>query len=59
MPKPFLHFGDIGLMREGIGGGGSAERMHTQADDIAADTRHQSVMADDVAIDGSGIERPL
>jgi hypothetical protein len=27
VPEPFLHFGDVGLMIERIGGGRRAERM--------------------------------
>jgi len=57
MPKPFLNLGDIGLVRERVGGGRGAQRVHAQAVHLAVDARREPVMADDVAIDRSAIER--
>ena len=31
MSEPFLHFSDIGLMIQGIRGGGGTQSMHAQA----------------------------
>ena len=45
MAEPLLDLGDIGLMGEGVGGGGSAEGMHAQAVDLGADAGLQAVLA--------------
>ena len=34
VPKPFLHLGDVGFMREGIGGGRRPHRIHSQSVDL-------------------------
>lgn len=59
MAEPFLHFGDVGLVREGVGCGRRAERMHAEPVDLGADAGREAVMPHDVAIDRCGIERPV
>ena len=59
MAKPLLDLGDIGIVRERIGGGGGAQRMHTQPDDFGADAGFSPVFDDNVAVHRAGIERPV
>ena len=35
MPQPLLHLGNVGVMRQGIRGRGSAQRMHAEAMHVA------------------------
>src|SRR5262249_11948774 len=37
MPQPFLHFGNVGVMRQGIGGSRCTQSMHTEAMHIGID----------------------
>src|ERR1700730_18306514 len=54
MTEPFLHFGDIGLMREGIRGGGGAQRMDAQPVYFGADASFQSILPHDILIHRGG-----
>ena len=56
MAEPFLDFGDVGFVREGVGGGGGAERMDAKAVDLGADAGFEAVLAQNVSIYGSGVE---
>ncbi len=35
MPQPLLHLGNVGIMRQGIGGGRGTQRMHSEAMHVA------------------------
>lgn len=59
MAQPFLHFGDIGFMREGIGGGCRSHGMHTQPLDLDIEGGCLPIFSDDISIEGIRIERPL
>jgi hypothetical protein len=54
MTEPFLHFGDLGLMREGIRGGGGAQRMDAQPVYFGADASFQSILPHDILIHRGG-----
>ena len=56
MAEPLLNLGDIGLVGEGVGGGGSAEGMHAQAVDLGADAGLQAVLAHNVAVERGGVK---
>jgi hypothetical protein len=43
MPQPVLNLGDIGLVRERVCRRRGAQRMHTEAGDLAADAGFESV----------------
>jgi hypothetical protein len=59
MAEPFLDLGDVGFVRERVGGGGGAQRMHAEAVDFGADAPLQAVFARDVAVGRGGFEGPL
>lgn len=59
MPEPFLHLRDIGFVRERVGSRGGPERMDAQAVHLGVDAGSKAVVPHDVAVDGSGIERPV
>src|SRR5437762_2627707 len=59
MAEPLLDLGDVGLVREGVGSSGGAQGVHAQAVHFGADAGGQAVMANDVPVDGSGIERAI
>lgn len=52
--EPFLNFGNIGLMREGIGWSRRAQRVHAKAVHLAADANFEAVFHDDVATTEAG-----
>lgn len=56
MPEPFLDFGDVGLMLQGVGGGGGAHGMGADAIDGPWKVGKQGVVADQ-PIDRIGMER--
>jgi len=51
--------GNVGFMRKGVGGSGGAKRMNTETIHLGADTDEQPIVTHDVAVDRSGIERPI
>ena len=57
--KPFLHLGDVSLVRERIRGRRGAQRVHAQPVYLGADAGLKAVFSHDVAVDGAGIERPV
>ena len=59
MAEPLLDLGNIGIVRQSIGGGRRAQRMDTEAVDFGADAGFPAVFDDDVAVDRSWIERPV
>ncbi len=59
MPEPFLDFGDVRLVGEGVCCGSRAHRMHAQAVDLNIDSRLATVLRDDVLQDGAGIKMPV
>ena len=59
MAELFLDLGNVGLVGEGVGGGGGAQRMDTEPVDCGADACDETVVPHDVAVDGGGIERPI
>jgi len=59
MAEPFLDLGDIRLVRERIGSGCCAQRMHPEAFYFGADAGLESVFLYDVAINEGQIERPV
>ena len=54
MAEPFLDFGDVGVMFEGVGGGGGSERVDAEAGHV--DPGGPRVELHDVASDRSGME---
>ena len=59
MAEPFLDLGDVGLMRERVGGGRGAQGAHAEADYFGADAGLAAVSQDDVVVDRTGIKRPV
>ena len=51
MAEPFLHFRNIGFMREGIGGGRRPHGMHTQPGDLYVQAGGLPVFPDHVSIE--------
>ena len=56
MPKPLLNLSDIGVVGEGVRCGCGPQRMHTEAVDLGANTRFQTVFANNIAIDRCRIQ---
>jgi len=59
MAEPFLDLGDIGLMREGICGGSSPQRVYAQPVHFGADASFQSILPNNILIHRGGIERAI
>ena len=57
MAEPFLHLGDIGLMRKGIGGGRRPHRMHAEAVDFDVQAGFLAVLPHDVPINRIRVKR--
>src|SRR5262252_4550387 len=56
MLQSLLYFGNVRVMREGIGRSGGAQRMDTKAVYIGVDTDHSTVMPDNLLIHGSWVQ---
>ena len=56
VPEPFLDLGDVRLVREGVRRRHCPQRMHTQPVYFGIDPSVMTVFADDVAIDGAGLQ---
>ena len=59
MAQPLLHLSNIGLVVECVGGGRCAQRMNAEAFNLRSKARRATVFADNVVIDGIGIERAV
>lgn len=59
MPKPLLHFGNIGLMGKGVGGCRCSHRMDTQAVHLDVEAGFRTVFFNDVPVDGIRIKGPV
>jgi hypothetical protein len=56
VPEPFLDLGDVRLVREGVRRCHCPQRMNTQPVYFGIDPSVTTVFADDVAIDGAGLQ---
>lgn len=45
MPEPFLHLGDVGLVRKRVSCGRGAERVHAQSIHLDVDAGFEAIMA--------------
>ena len=54
--EPFLYFGDVRLVGEGVRRRRRPQRMHAQPDHLGVDARGASVLAYDVAVDRAGLQ---
>jgi hypothetical protein len=51
MAEPFLHLGDVRFMRERIGRGRHAQRVHAESVNLGVDAGCASVLDGDIALD--------
>ncbi len=59
MPKPLLDLGNIGLVRQRIGGSRGPQRMDAKAVHLSADAGLQSILPHNILIHRGGIERAV
>ena len=57
MPQPLLDLGDIGVVRQGIGGGRRSQRVHAEAVNVGIDAHLLTVAPHDFLVHRGGVER--
>jgi hypothetical protein len=56
MPQPLLDFGNVRVVRKGIGGGCGTQRMHTEAVDIGIDTNYLTIVLHNPLVHGIRVQ---
>ena len=56
MSQPLLHFGNVRVMRESIGGSGGTQGMHAESVRISVDAHHSAIMPDNLLIHGCWVQ---